>query len=146
MKTPAAAGPASALIDQKIAELGDWRGKSLARARQIIHEADSEMIEEWKWGTPVFSHDGIVCTGEVYKNHVKMTFAKGAALQDPSRLFNSSLEGNVRRAIDVREGDVIDDKALKELVRAAVTLNLHLKSRAKAHRGSTGRATRKRTS
>src|SRR5512136_2349895 len=114
---------ASAMIDQKIKELGDWRGKTLAKVREIIHKADPEILEEWKWmGTPVFSHDGIVCTGETYKSVVKMTFAKGAALKDPARLFNSSLEGNTRRAIDFREGEKIDEGALKSLVRAAVTL------------------------
>jgi hypothetical protein len=121
---------ASAIIDAKINELGDWRGKTLAKVREIIHAADPEIVEEWKWvkatspGTPVFSHGGIVCTGETYKNVVKMTFAKGAALKDPSGLFNSSLEGNVRRAIDIHEGDKIDETALKDLIRAAVTLNL----------------------
>jgi hypothetical protein len=115
---------ASALIDQKIAELGDWRGKALAKVRQIIHQADPEIVEEWKWmGTPVFSHGGIVCTGETYKNVVKLTFAKGAALPDPSGLFNSSLDGNVRRAIDIHEGEKIDAPALKNLIRAAVALN-----------------------
>ena len=120
---------ASARIDEKIKELGDWRGKTLAKVREIIHQADSEIVEEWKWvkptspGTPVWSHGGIVCTGETYKNVVKMTFAKGAALQDPSGLFNSSLEGNVRRAIDIHEGDKIDEAALKDLIRAAVALN-----------------------
>jgi hypothetical protein len=121
---------ASAFIDQKIKELGDWRGKTLAKVRTIIHEADPEILEEWKWakpkspGTPVFSHGGIVCTGETYKNAVKMTFAKGAALKDPSGLFNSSLDGNVRRAIDIHEGDKINEAALKDLIRAAVALNL----------------------
>ena len=116
---------ASQLIDRRIRELGDWRGKTLAKVREIIHEADHEIVEEWKWmGTPVWSHGGIVCTGETYKNIVKMTFAKGAALEDPSGLFNSSLEGNVRRAIDIHEGDKIDKAALKNLIRAAVTLNL----------------------
>ena len=116
---------ASAFIDEKIKELGDWRGKTLAKVREIIHAADPEIVEEWKWmGTPVFSHGGIVCTGETYKNVVKMTFAKGAALQDPSGLFNSSLDGNVRRAIDIREGDKIDEAALQDLIRAAVELNL----------------------
>ena len=117
---------ASAFIDERIKQLGDWRGKMLARVRQIIHTADPEIVEEWKWmGTPVFSHGGIVCTGETYKNVVKMTFAKGAALQDPSGLFNSSLEGNVRRAIDIHEGDKVNEAALKDLIRAAVTLNLN---------------------
>jgi len=123
---------ASALIDERIKELGDWRGKILARLRAIIHKADPEIVEEWKWmGTPVWSHDGIVCTGETYKNIVKMTFAKGAALKDPSRLFNSSLEGNVRRAIDIREGEKVDEAALEDLIRAAVALNLESKSKSK---------------
>jgi hypothetical protein len=128
---------ASAQIDLKIKELGDWRGKTLAKVRDIIHAADPEIVEEWKWvkptspGTPVFSHGGIVCTGETYKNVVKMTFAKGAALKDPSRLFNSSLEGNVRRAIDIHEGDKINEAALKDLIRAAVALNLKGKSKPK---------------
>jgi hypothetical protein len=125
---------ASALFDEKIKELGDWRGKTFAKVRQIIHAADPEIVEEWKWvkptnpGTPVWSHGGIVCTGETYKNAVKMTFAKGAALADPSGLFNSSLDGNVRRAIDIHEGDKIDAAALKDLIRAAVALNLQGKS------------------
>jgi hypothetical protein len=114
----------SARIDARIAELGDWRGAMLARLRALIHEADPEIVEEWKWrGVPVWEDHGIVCTGETYKNVVKMTFAKGASLPDPARLFNSSLDGNVRRAIDVREGDRLDEAALKELVRAAVALN-----------------------
>jgi hypothetical protein len=125
MKSPVTTQSASASIDAKINELADWRGKTLAKVRAIIHGADPEIIEEWKWmGTPVFSHGGIVCTGETYKNVVKMTFAKGAALEDPSGLFNSSLEGNVRRAIDIREGEKINEPALKELIRAAVALNL----------------------
>jgi hypothetical protein len=138
MKRPVPVGSASALIDQKIKELGDWRGKTLARVREIIHAADPEIVEEWKWvkpttpGTPVWSHGGIVCTGETYKNVVKVTFARGAALQDPSGLFNSSLDGNVRRAIDIHEGDKIDQAALKELIRAAVTLNLTVKSKPRA--------------
>src|SRR5499433_1687741 len=129
---------ASALIDERIEELGDWRGKTLAKVREIIHDADPEIVEEWKWvkatspGTPVFSHGGIVCTGETHKNVVKMTFAKGAALKDPAGLFNSSLEGNVRRAIDIREGEKIDEAALKDLIRAAVALNLHLKAKSKS--------------
>jgi hypothetical protein len=136
---------ASAFIDAKINELGDWRGKMLAKVRVIIHKADPEIIEEWKWmGTPVFSHGGIVCTGETYKSVVKLTFAKGAALNDPSGLFNSSLEGNVRRAIDIHEGDKIDEAALKDLIRAAVALNLNLKAKAKSkpkpHRASSKRA------
>ena len=123
---------ASAFIDQKIKELGDWRGTMLAKVREIIHKADPEILEEWKWmGTPVFSHDGIVCTGETYKNVVKMTFAKGAALRDPCGLFNSSLEGNVRRAIDIHEGEKVDEAALKDLIRAAVALNLKGQSKRK---------------
>ena len=114
----------SELIDARIEDLGDWRGEMLARLRALIKEADPEVVEEWKWrGTPVWSHDGIICTGETYKNVVKMTFARGASLKDPSGLFNSSLEGNVRRAIDFREGDKVDEKALKALIRAAVALN-----------------------
>ena len=128
---------ASALIDQKINELGDWRGKTLAKVRAIIRDADPAITEEWKWakatnpGTPVFSHGGIVCTAETYKNVVKMTFAKGASLKDPSRLFNSSLEGNVRRAIDIHEGDTINEAALKDLIRAAVALNVEGKKKPK---------------
>ncbi len=128
---------ASAFIDLKIKELGDWRGKTLAKVREIIHEADPEILEEWKWakatspGTPVWSHGGIVCTGETYKNVVKMTLAKGAALKDPSGLFNSSLDGNARRAIDIHEGDKVDEAALKDLIRAAVALNLKGKSKPK---------------
>jgi hypothetical protein len=128
---------ASAFIDEKIKELADWRGKTLAKVREIIHQADPGIVEEVKWvrstspGTPVFSHGGIVCTGETYKNVVKMTFAKGAALKDPTHLFNSSLEGNVRRAIDIHEGDKVDEAALKDLIRAAVALNLKGKSKPK---------------
>ena len=114
---------ASELIDARIKELGDWRGKMLSRLRTLIKEADPEVVEEWKWGGPVWSHDGLISTGETYKKAVKMTFAKGAALNDPSGLFNSSLEGNTRRAIDFHEGEKIDEEALKTLVRAAVTLN-----------------------
>jgi hypothetical protein len=114
----------SQLIDARIEELGDWRGKLLGRLRALVKAADPEIVEEWKWrGVPVWSHDGLICTGETYKNVVKMTFAKGAALKDPSRLFNASLEGNTRRAIDFHEGATIDEAALKALVRAAVTLN-----------------------
>ena len=139
---------ASAFIDQKIKELGDWRGKALAKVRDIIHQADPEIVEEWKWakqtspGTPVFSHAGIVCTGETYKNAVKMTFAKGASLQDPAGLFNSSLDGNVRRAIDIHEGEKINEAALKDLIRAAVALNLKdkAKPKAKPRRASSKRA------
>jgi hypothetical protein len=114
----------SELIDARIEELGDWRGEMLSRLRALIKEADPEVVEEWKWrGTPVWSHDGLICTGETYKNVVKMTFAKGASLEDPSGLFNSSLEGNVRRAIDFHEGEKLDEEALKALIRAAVALN-----------------------
>ena len=133
---------ASRLIDEKIKELGDWRGKMLAKVRKLIHEADPEIVEEWKWvkptspGTPVFSHGGIVCTGETHKNVVKMTFAKGAALKDPSGLFNSSLDGNTRRAIDLHEGDKVNEAALKGLIRAAVALNLKGKSKLKPRRKS----------
>jgi hypothetical protein len=145
MKKSVAAGSASAsvLIDERIKQLGDWRGKTLAKVRTIIHAADPEIIEEWKWmGTPVFSHGGIVCTGETYKSVVKMTFAKGAALKDPAGLFNSSLEGNVRRAIDIHEGEKINEKALKELIRAAVALNLEAKSKPKPRRGAAASASR----
>ena len=132
---------ASTLIDQKIKELGDWRGKTLAKLRGIIHQADPEIVEEWKWrGTPVFSRSGIVCTGETYKNVVKITFAKGAALKDPAGLFNSSLDGNVRRAIDIHEGDKVDEGALKDLIRAAVALNLKDQSKPKPRRASGKRA------
>jgi hypothetical protein len=133
---------ASAFIDERIKELGDWRGKMLAKVRGIIHEADPEIVEERKWvkpttpGTPVFSHGGIVCTGETYKNVVKLTFAKGAALKDPSGLFNSSLDGNVRRAIDIHEGYKVDEAALKDLIRAAVALNLKGKNKPKLRRKS----------
>ena len=141
MKKCVSTEPASALIDETIKELGDWRGKTLARVREIIHEADPEIVEEWKWrGTPVWSHGGIVCTGETYKDHVKMTFAKGAALKDPSGLFNSSLDGNVRRAIDIHEGDKIDEAALKNLIRAAVGLNVVVKSKPKSRGASSKQA------
>ncbi|KAI3591265.1 hypothetical protein D9X30_3946 [Cupriavidus sp. U2] len=120
---PQAGVPAAELIDARIAELGDWRGEMLAQLRAIVREADPDGIEEWKWSVPVWSHDGILCTGEVYKATVKMTFAKGASLDDPKGLFNSSLDGNVRRAIDFREGDTINRTALKALIRAAVALN-----------------------
>ena len=135
MKKSVPAESASALIDKKIKELGDWRGKTLQKVREIIHQADPEIVEEVKWvkqgssGTPVFSHGGIVCTGETYKSVVKMTFAKGAALKDPSGLFNSSLDGNVRRAIDIHEGEKIKEAALKDLIRAAVALNLKDKNK-----------------
>ena len=124
MSQPETETPASERIDARIEELGDWRGEMLARLRGLIHEADPEVVEEWKWrGVPVWSHDGILCTGETYKQVVKMTFARGAALEDPSGLFNASLEGSTRRAIDLREGDRIDAEALKALIRAAVALN-----------------------
>jgi len=138
MKKSVPAKSASASIDAKIKELADWRGATLAEARDIIHDADPEIVEEWKWakakspGTPVFSHGGIVCTGETYKSVVKLTFAKGASLKDPSRLFNSSLDGNVRRAIDIHEGEKINEVALKDLIRAAVTLNLKGPSKSNA--------------
>ena len=129
MKTSLASQSASKLISKRIAELGDWRGKTLGRMRTLIKEADPDIVEEWKWvkannpGTPVWSHDGIICTGESYKNVVKLTFAKGASLKDPARLFNSSLDGNVRRAIDIHEGEDVDESAFKALVRQAVVLN-----------------------
>ena len=127
---PPKSNSASHLIDARIEELGDWRGKMLSRLRTLVKEADPHVVEEWKWrGVPVWSHDGIICTGETYKNVVKMTFAKGAALTDPSGLFNSSLDGNTRRAIDFHEGEKIDEEALRTLIRAAVTLN---KSKAKS--------------
>jgi hypothetical protein len=141
MKKSVPAESASAFIDDKIRELGDWRGKTLAKVREIIHEADPEIVEEWKWmGTPVWSHGGIVCTGETYKKIVKMTFAKGAALKDPSGLFNSSLDGNVRRAIDIHEADKVHEAALKNLIRAAVELNLMAKSKPKPRRAMRKRA------
>jgi hypothetical protein len=136
MKKPVGPDSASALIEARIQELGDWRGKMLAKVRAIMHKVDPDIVEEWKWGIPVWSHSGIVCTGETYKNVVKMTFAKGAALKDRSSLFNSSLGGNVRRAIDIREGEKIDEAALKELIRDAVALNVHLKSKSKPRRTS----------
>ena len=135
MKKNVAVESGSAFIDEKITDLGDWRGKMLAKVREIIHEADAGIVEERKWvkpksaGTPVFSHGGIVCTGETYKNAVKLTFFKGAALNDPSGLFNSSLDGNVRRAIDIKEHDKLDEGALKNLIREAVALNLESKKR-----------------
>jgi hypothetical protein len=146
MKKPAATDSASASIDARIEKLGDWRGKALAKVRELIHEADPEIVEEWKWakatnpGTPVWSHGGIVCTGETYKSVVKMTFAKGAELKDPARLFNSSLEGNVRRAIDIHDGDKINETALKALIREAVALNLKGKSKPKPSSASRKRA------
>jgi hypothetical protein len=123
MKKAAGKDSASRLIDARVKELRDWRGETLARLRSLIKQADPEAVEEWKWGVPVWSHAGIICTGETYKNAVKLTFAKGASLKDPAGLFNSSLEGNTRRAIDVHESDSIDEKALKALIRAAVALN-----------------------
>lgn len=138
---PAPAGSASARIDRKIASLGDWRGETLSRVRELVHEADPEVVEELKWmGTPVWSHAGIVCTGETYRGVVKLTFARGAALPDPAGLFNSSLDGKVRRAIDLREGEEIDAMALKALVRAAVALNLEAKARPRARRPARRRA------
>ena len=120
---------ASKMIDGRIKELGDWRGETLAKVRRLIQEADPDVVEEWKWmGTPVWSHDGIICTGETYKSLVKLTFASGASLKDPARLFNSSLEGNVRRAIDIHESDTIDEAAMKGLIRAAVALNVEKKT------------------
>lgn len=128
-KKEAAPAPASRLIDQRIAELGDWRGEMLSKLRGLIKQADPDIVEEWKWDVPVWSHDGLICTGEAYKKVVKMTFAKGASLDDPSGLFNSSLEGNTRRAIDFHEGEKINEKALKALIRAAVSLNTSRESR-----------------
>jgi hypothetical protein len=145
MKRTVTAESASAFIDAKINELGDWRGKTLAKVRAIIHKADPEIIEEWKWmGTPVFSRDGIVCTGETYKSVVKLTFAKGASLEDPSGLFNSSLDGNVRRAIDIHEGEKINEAALKDLIRAAVTFNLELQAAKSKPKPKPPRASSKR--
>jgi hypothetical protein len=140
MKKSVPAESAAARFDEWIEELGDWRGKVLAKVRDIVHAADPDIVEEWKWqkasspGTPVWSHGGIVCTGETYKSVVKMTFAKGAALKDPARLFNSSLDGNTRRAIDIHEGDKINEAALQDLIRAAVALNLRGKSKPKPRR------------
>jgi len=134
MKSIQAESPSS-LIDARIEQLGDWRGKALAHVRDLIHAADPEIVEEWKWrGVPVFSHSGIVCTGETYKSVVKLTFAKGAALPDPSKLFNSSLEGNVRRAMDIHEGETIHEKAFRALIQAAVALNV--KSKAKPRKAA----------
>ena len=137
MKKAVPSDSGSDFIDARINELGDWRGKTLAKVRKLIHEADPEIVEERKWakatspGTPVFSHGGIICTGETYKNVVKLTFAKGASLPDPKRLFNSGLDGNVRRAIDIHEGEKINEAALKDLIRAAVALNLNPKTKPK---------------
>ena len=150
MKESVPTSSASATIDARIRELGDWRGKTLANVRAIIRAADPEIVEEWKWakqtspGVPVFSHGGIVCTGETYKNAVKLTFAKGAALPDPSGLFNSSLDGNVRRAIDIHEGDKINEAALKGLIRAAVALNLQGKTSPKRKAKSTRASSKRR--
>jgi hypothetical protein len=147
MKSHIGTESAPASIDAKINSLGYWRGNALAKMRKIILEADPEIVEEWKWvkptnpGTPVWSHGGIICTGETYKDHVKMTFAKGAALKDHAGLFNSSLEGNVRRAIDVYEGDKIDEASLKDLIRAAVALNLKDKTKSKPRRAAARRTT-----
>src|SRR5690349_7617154 len=146
MKRDSSVESASDLIDERIKALGDWRGKTLAKVREIIRKADPEIVEEWKWvkatnpGTPVWSHDGIICTGEAYKSAVKLTFAKGASLKDPARLFNASLEGNVRRAIDIHEGEEIDETAFKALVRQAVSMNSAGRSKtAKKPRSSRGR-------
>jgi len=130
----------SRLIDERIQELDDWRGKTLSRVRALIRQADPEGVEEWKWGNPVWSHDGLICTGETYKSAVKLTFAKGASLDDPSGLFNSSLEGNTRRAIDIHEGEKVDEAALKQLIRAAVAFNLMGKSMPKPRRATSKRA------
>lgn len=140
MKKPVPVESASALIDARIKELPDWRGKTLARVRAIIHAADPEIVEEWKWATPVWSHGGIVCTGETYKKAVKLTFPKGASLRDPSGVFNSSLDGNTRRAIDFHEDDKVDEASLKELIREAVALNLGDKSKLKPGRASARRS------
>jgi hypothetical protein len=137
MKKLVAVKSAPALIDRRIKELGDWRGKALAKVREVIRAAAPEVVEEWKFrGVPVWYHDGMICTGEVYRDHVKMTFAKGASLRDPSGLFNASLKGNRWRAIDIHENDKIDEAALKDLIRAAVALNLQGKSKPKARRAS----------
>ncbi|MBS1873346.1 MAG: DUF1801 domain-containing protein [Acidobacteria bacterium] len=135
MNDPVSKESASALIDRRIRDLADWRGETLAKVRRLIHEADPEVVEEWKWmGTPVWSHGGIICTGESYKKVVKLTFAKGASLEDPTHLFNSSLEGNVRRAIDIHEGEQIDEQALKTLIRAAAAFNLLARKKPKPRR------------
>ena len=140
MKNTAPVESAAALIDKRIKEFADWRGKMLAKVRGIIHAADPEIVEEWKWGIPVWSHGGIVCTGETYKSVVKMTFAKGAALKDPAGLFNSSLGGNVRRAIDIHEGEKLNESALNDLIRAAVALNLMVKGKPKPRRAGSKRS------
>jgi hypothetical protein len=130
-KSNASPGPAAELISKRIAELGDWRGKTLSRMRKLIKEAAPDVVEEWKWAIPVWSHDGIICTGETYKKVVKLTFAKGASLKDPARLFNSSLEGNVRRAIDIHEGEEVSQSAFQALVRQAISLNSSANSKPK---------------
>ena len=141
MKKPVVAESASAIIDAKIKELGDWRGKTLATVREIIHEADPEIIEEWKWmGSPCWSHDGIICVGNAHKDKVKLTFAQGASLPNPDKLFNAGLDGNRWRAIDLSQGDRVNESALKNLIRAAVALNLKGKSKPKARRASSKRA------
>jgi len=146
MKQPVALLDASAKIDQRIEELGDWRGAMLAKMRKLIHQAAPEIVEEWKWmGTPIFSQAGIVCTGETYKSVVKLTFAKGALLDDPGKLFNSSLEGNIRRAIDIKEGEKVNEPAFKALIRAAVALNVESKQKPKLKTKSRAPATAKRT-
>jgi len=132
---------ASAMIDERIEELGDWRGELLGQLRALIREADADVVEEWKWNVPVWSHDGIICTGESYKKAVKLTFAKGAAIKDPKGLFNSSLEGNTRRAIDLHDGDEIDERALKALIRAVVALNTSGRATARPVRSQKRRAT-----
>lgn len=140
-KRAAAVESASALIDERIKELGDWRGKTLAKVREVVRKADPEIVEDWKWrGVPVWYLKGMICTGEAYKNHVKMTFPKGASLKDPSGLFNADLKGNTWRAIDIREGDKVDEAALKDLIRAAVALNQKGKSKTKSRRASSKRA------
>ena len=144
MKKHVSPESASALIDERIKGLGDWRGQMLTKVRDIVHKAHPEIVEEWKWGIPVFSLSGIVCTGETYKKVVKMTFAKGAALKDPAGLFNSSLAGNIRRAIDIREGEKINEAALQELIREAVTLNLNLHLKSKVSKPKTQRESSKR--
>ena len=139
-KSPSTSESPSKLIDARIEELGDWRGETLARLRGLIRRADPDVVEEWKWGVPVWSHEGIICTGETYKSVVKLTFARGAALKDPARLFNSSLEGNTRRAIDVREGEKLDEEALKTLVRAAATLNMSTRDESPSARSRSKRS------
>jgi hypothetical protein len=145
MKKSGASQSASELISARIAELGDWRGKTLARMRKLIKKADPDVVEEWKWmGTPVWSHDGIICTGESYKSVVKLTFAKGASLQDPSHLFNSSLDGNVRRAIDIPEGEEVDESAFRALIREAIALNGSSKSKSSGKSKNSSKSKRAR--